>query len=189
MKLTEMYSQTGGSCQPSPKLGGLQILHNVSATSTPAPSAAASLPNEVTKQVAEVLGLVTELKDARTLQTQQTTDIARCELCLSLRSLKIMSNADLSELNTWLEKFVVNSTTELSTMSKRLNTLVGPEPTADGQPTGPGLPDLVADVHSMMSAQKQRNDIEGMVGHRLDSLLQMMGQERERQASQQTSES
>ena len=74
-------------------------------------------------------------------------------------------------------------------MSKRLNNLVGPEPSADGQPSGPGLPDLVADVHSMMSEQKQRNDTEGMVGHRLDSLLQMMGQERERQASQQTSES
>ena len=96
---------------------------------------------------------------------------------------------DLSELNTWLEKFVLNSTTELSTMTKRLDTLVGPDgPSPDGVPTAPGLPDLVADVHSMMSEQKRRNDSEGMVGQRLDALLQMMGQERERQAGQQSSE-
>lgn len=81
---------------------------------------------------------------------------------------------------------MLNSTTELSTMSNRLNTLVGPGPSADGQAAPPGLPDLVADVHSMMSEQKQRNEHEGMVGQRLDSLLQMMGQERERQASQQS---
>lgn len=84
---------------------------------------------------------------------------------------------------------MLNSTTELSIMSKRLNTLAGPEPSADGQPTPPGLPDLVADVHSMVSEQKRRQEEEGMVGQRLDALLQMMGQDRERQASQQTSKS
>jgi hypothetical protein len=31
-----------------------------------------------------VLGLVKELKEARALQTQQTTDIARCELDVAL---------------------------------------------------------------------------------------------------------
>ncbi len=96
-------------------------------------------------------------------------------------------DTDLNELNSWLEKFVLNSTTELSTMSKRLNTLVGPEASADGQPTAPRLPDLVTDVHCMMTEQNHRNETEGMVGQRLDSLLQLMGQERERQASQQTS--
>ena len=38
----------------------------------------APLPADTAKQVGEVLGLVRELKEARTLQTQQTTDIARC---------------------------------------------------------------------------------------------------------------
>ena len=31
------------------------------------------------QQVGEVLGLVKELKDARNMQTQRTTDIARCK--------------------------------------------------------------------------------------------------------------
>jgi hypothetical protein len=37
------------------------------------------LPEETAKQVGEVLTLVKELKDARALQTQQTSDIARCK--------------------------------------------------------------------------------------------------------------
>lgn len=96
----------------------------------------------------------------------------------------------MNELNTWLDKFVQNSSSELSAMSTRLNTLVGPEPAAGGASSeGPvGLPGLMADVHSMVSEQKRRNDAEGMVGQRLDSLLRMMGEEKERAAGQQSSE-
>ena len=53
-------------------------------------------------------------------------------------------------------------------------------------PKGPqGLADLVADMHAMVSEQKQRSESEGMVGQRLDTLLTMMGAEQERHASQQ----
>ena len=71
-------------------------------------------------------------------------------------------------------------------MSKRLTTLVGPdEPPKDGAPIEPGLPDLVADMHAMLTDQKRRNEAEGLVGQRLDALLGMMGDERERHQSQQ----
>ena len=165
------------------------MLHNLSAPSSPKPSPSAVLDEGATKQVGEVLGLVKELKEARSLQTQQTTDIAQCGFCFLSESWRLTARADLNELNSWLEKFVLNSTTELSTMSKRLDTLVGPEPSADGQTVPSGLPDLVADMHSMISDQQRRQESEGMVGPRLDSLLQIMGQEQERQASQQTSKS
>lgn len=79
-----------------------------------------------------------------------------------------------------------NSTTELNAMNTRLTTLVG-EVATEERPAVPGLPDLVADVHSMMSDQKRRNEAEGMVGQRLDGLLTMMGEERERMAGQQSS--
>lgn len=72
-------------------------------------------------------------------------------------------------------------------MSKRLTAIVGSDPDApaeNGQKTI-GMPDLVADMHSILSDQKQRHETEGSVAQRLDSLLQMMGQDRERQASQQ----
>ncbi|WWD19242.1 hypothetical protein CI109_103700 [Kwoniella shandongensis] len=176
-----MADLTGGSTKPSPRLGGIQVLHNISNPPSPSPASAdgaaasssdtGALSAEATKQVGEVLALVTELKEARSIQTQQTTDIARY----------------LNELNTWLEKFVLNSSTEISSMSKRLTTLVGsdePLTNPDGTPQT-GLPDLVADVHSMMTEQKRRNDSEGMVGQRLDALLRMMGEDKERQASQQ----
>ena len=72
-------------------------------------------------------------------------------------------------------------------MSTRLNTLVGPDQPS-GEEAGPvGLPGLMADVHSMVSEQKKRNEAEGMVGQRLDSLLKMMGEEKERMAGQQSS--
>jgi len=45
----------------------------------PTPRNPPALSEEATKQVGEVLGLVKELKEARSLQTQQTTDIARCK--------------------------------------------------------------------------------------------------------------
>ena len=40
-------------------------------------------------------------------------------------------------------------------------------------------------MHAMVSEQKQRAEAEGMVGHRLDTLLTMMGAEKERHAGQQ----
>ncbi|WWC71362.1 uncharacterized protein I206_105317 [Kwoniella pini CBS 10737] len=201
-----MADLTGGSSKNSPRLVGLQVLHNISAPSSPkvepsstltppndlrSPSILSNkgqsisklngnLPEDVTQQVGQVLNLVTELKEARTLQTQQTTDIARY----------------LNELNGWLEKFVLNSSGELSNLSKRLNILVGSSVDENSSLTSnsngngdnqnqPGLPDLVADLHSMMSEQKKRNDSEGSVGQRLDSLLSIMGEERERASVQQ----
>ena len=71
-------------------------------------------------------------------------------------------------------------------MSKRLTAIVGSDPDAapaDGEKTI-GMPDLVADMHSMITEQNRRLDAEGTATQRLDSLLAMMGQERERQASQ-----
>lgn len=73
-----LISQTGGSYKTSPNLGSIQVLHNVSAPSSPKPTAPAAMSEDAAKQVGEVLGLVKELKEARSLQTQQTTDIARC---------------------------------------------------------------------------------------------------------------
>ena len=46
------------------------------------------------------------------------------------------------------------------------------------------MPDLVADMHSMVTEQKKKAEAEGAVGARLDQLLQMMGQEQDRQAGQ-----
>ena len=102
--------------------------------------------------------------------------------------------ADLSELNAWLEKFVVNSTKELTGLNTRLTSLVGPEDGTEGDDSGAprppiGLPDLVADMHAMVSEQKRKAEAEGMVGQRLDVLLQMMGAEKERHAGQQNSTS
>jgi hypothetical protein len=138
-----------------------------------------------------VLTLVRDLKDARALQTQQTTDIARCKLFFYPLVGHKLTSSDLSELNGWLEKFVVNSTKELTGLNTRLTTLVGSDepPGVDdsGAPLPPiGLPDLVADMHAMVSEQKRRVESEGMVGQRLDTLLQIMGEERERHAGQQS---
>jgi hypothetical protein len=74
-----MAQLTGGSTKASPRLGGLQVLHS-SAPNSPALTSATSAgsPDGVTQQITEVLGLVKELKDARVIQTQQTTDMARC---------------------------------------------------------------------------------------------------------------
>lgn len=87
-----------------------------------------------------------------------------------------------------------NSTSELSTIGTRLGTLVGTEASEakEGEGTGteatPGLPQLMADVHAMVSEQKRRNEAEGMVGQRLDGLLKMMGEDRERSGGQQARE-
>jgi hypothetical protein len=92
-----MAELTGSSNKASPRLANLQVLHHVASNpSSPKGSASNSpvisqhsqsspvtadgpLSDETKKQVGEVLGLVKELKEARTLQTQQTTDIARCK--------------------------------------------------------------------------------------------------------------
>ncbi|KAK4689185.1 hypothetical protein P7C73_g942, partial [Tremellales sp. Uapishka_1] len=158
-----MADLTGGSSKSktSPKLGGVQVLHTISAPSSPRPLPGpllAAPSDELNKQVGEVLSLVKELQGARTVQTQQTSDIARY----------------LSELNSWLEKFVLNGTSELSSMNARLTTLMGTEGTA--------LPD----IHGMLVEQKMRQEADGMLGHRLDSLLRMMGEDKERQAAQQS---
>lgn len=50
------------------------------------------------------------------------------------------------------------------------------------------MPQLMADVHAMVSEQKRRNEAEGMVGQRLDGLLKMMGEDRERSGGQQARE-
>lgn len=87
---------------------------------------------------------------------------------------------------------MVNSTKELTTLNNRLSTIVGPETSENpeegkDEPKPIGLPDLVADLHAMVTEQKKRADGEGQVGQRLDMLLQMMGAERERAAIQQNS--
>ena len=187
--------QTGGSANgTSPRRVGLQVLHNISAPTSPHIGGDAAsimgqepLSDDVKKQVVEVLALVKELKEARTLQTQQTTDIARCKFNTS--ALILLTLSDLNELNVWLEKFVQNSAVELSSMSKRLNTLVGPKNESDDpdNPRSPKmpLPEVVAEMHNMLAEQRKRTEDEGPVGQRLDGLLQMMGQDRERQAGQQ----
>ena len=78
-------AQTGASSKVSPRRGSLQVLHNVPIPTThdgadSAGEKGSKLTDETHQQVGQVLALVTELRDARTLQTQQTTDMARCEL-------------------------------------------------------------------------------------------------------------
>jgi hypothetical protein len=82
---------------------------------------------------------------------------------------------DLNELNGWLEKFVKNGTSELGTMSTRLDRVM-----SEIAPAA-----LVTEMHAMVTEQKRRNDTEGLVGQRLDALLQMMGEEKARQVQQQ----
>jgi hypothetical protein len=80
-----MAQLTGGSAKgkASPRLAGLQVLHPSAPSSPLIPTTTAvragGSPDEVTQQVGEVLGLVKELKEARVVQTQQTTDMARCK--------------------------------------------------------------------------------------------------------------
>lgn len=71
-------------------------------------------------------------------------------------------------------------------MSKRLTAIVGSDSdsAADGE-KALGMPDLVADIHSMMTEQQKKLAEEGTATQRLDNLLQMMGAERERMAGQQ----
>ncbi|KAE8541942.1 hypothetical protein D1P53_002116 [Cryptococcus gattii VGV] len=123
-------------------------------------------PEETLKKMEKAMGILTELDEARGFQKTQAADMGKY----------------LTDLNGWLEKFVQNSSTELDIMSKRLDTLVGPE-SSDGSQ---GLPALVADMHSMLVGQKHRNEVDGMTGQRLDTLVMMMGQDQQRQATQES---
>ncbi|KAL7422370.1 hypothetical protein Q5752_003016 [Cryptotrichosporon argae] len=174
-----MADITGGSVK-SPRRANLQVLHSAPPSpqipASPHMSAAPAAPtaaSEATGQVAEILGLVRELQGARTMQTQQATDIARY----------------LNELNAWLEQFVRNSGQEINTMSRRLTALVGDDAGAseaghDGalQAQGAGL---IAELHAMVADQKRRMEQEGPMGQRLDALLAMMAEDKERQSAQQ----
>lgn len=68
-------------------MGGIQVLHDSSKPqaeiSKPEDKEGAmagpKLSDDTTKQVGDILSAVKELKEARALQTQQTTDIARCK--------------------------------------------------------------------------------------------------------------
>jgi hypothetical protein len=79
-----MAQLTGGSTKASPRLAGLQVLHPATADS-PKITTGSTVggPDAVSQQVGEVLGLVKELREARVVQTQQTTDMARCEFASS----------------------------------------------------------------------------------------------------------
>lgn len=81
-----------------------------------------------------------------------------------------------------------NSTSELTAIGTRLTSLTGTEATEEKAGV-PGLPELVADMHKIVAEQKRQRESEGPVGARLDSLLKMMGDEKERHAGQHTSES
>lgn len=108
-------------------------------------------------QLETVTGMVSKLEGERALQAQQTADIARY----------------LGDLNGWLEKFVQNSGGELGTMSKRLEGLAGE--TA-----------LVPEIHGMLAQQLARPVGEGggVQSQRVDALVGMMAEERERQQQQ-----
>ncbi len=58
-----------------------------------------------------------------------------------------------------------------------------PEPIA-----AQGLPGLVREVHGMAMDQQRRAMEEGMVVQRVDALLAMLGEDRQRSAQQQSSE-
>lgn len=89
----------------------------------------------------------------------------------------------MNDLNGWLEKFVTANNAEIAVISKRLSTLCGPdEPPKEGETAAPGLPDLIAQVHEMAVEQKKRNEQEGLLSHRVDAVLTMMAEDRERQA-------
>jgi len=80
-----MAQLTGGSTKASPRLAGLQVLHPSTADSPKiATGSTVGSPDAVSQQVGEVLGLVKELREARVVQTQQTTDMARCESLSSI---------------------------------------------------------------------------------------------------------
>lgn len=93
----------------------------------------------------------------------------------------------MKDINTWLEKGADSNSKNIAELSDRLKPFTG-EPATDTSEAIPGLPVLMTDVHSMMLEQKRRNDEEARMGQRVDNLLQMMAEERERMADQQTSE-
>ncbi|TYJ53517.1 hypothetical protein B9479_005848 [Cryptococcus floricola] len=133
----------------------------------PPTSIAPAIPEETLKQMDEAMEMLKGLNEAKDSQKIQAADMGKY----------------LGELNAWLEKFVTGSSGHLQQMSGRLDTLFGPEPDQAGDaPTG--LPALIADMHKMLVDQQGRNEAEGYMGQRLDSLVSMMGHDQERQAVQ-----
>ncbi|ODN83587.1 hypothetical protein L202_01699 [Cryptococcus amylolentus CBS 6039] len=133
----------------------------------PPTSIAPAIPEETLKQMDEAMDMLKGLNEAKDSQKIQAADMGKY----------------LGELNAWLEKFVTGSSGHLQQMSGRLDTLFGPEPDQAGDaPTG--LPALIADMHKMLVDQQGRNEAEGYMGQRLDSLVSMMGHDQERQAVQ-----
>ncbi|RSH81638.1 uncharacterized protein EHS24_007817 [Apiotrichum porosum] len=114
-------------------------------------------------QLGEVHGAIKQLEEARSVQTQQTADIARY----------------LADLNGWLEKFVTNSGSELEKMSNKINNLLGDPEEEGGAHTG-----FVADMHRMLAEQGEQANAQAVQGQRLDGLLSIMGQDRERHEAQ-----
>lgn len=77
-----MAQLTGGSAKASPRLVGLQVLHNSAPNSPKSETGSKTgLPTSdaVTQQVTQLLALVKEMKDGRATEINQNTDIVRCE--------------------------------------------------------------------------------------------------------------
>ncbi|WVQ72027.1 hypothetical protein IAR50_001571 [Cryptococcus sp. DSM 104548] len=152
-----------------------QDVHIISTTPTASDAAniisptsiTSAIPEETLKQMDEAMVMLKGLNEAKDSQKNQAADMGKY----------------LGDLNAWLEKFVTGSSGHLQQMSGRLDTLFGPEPDQAGvSPTG--LPALIADMHKMLVDQQGRNETEGYMGQRLDSLVSMMGHDQERQAVQ-----
>jgi len=166
-------------------------------------------------QLVEVLTLVKEQQSQRSVQTQQTSDIARCSspfslLCLpfspSLTSLSVLPFLpDLNELNSWMEQFVKNGNQALDVVSTKvdhLTDLISPPPPATPQlgqnpvPMQQGIVGLLGEVRSLALELRDRagaaNGGEGGVGEavqqRLEGVLAVMEQDRQRYQQQNSSE-
>lgn len=108
------------------------------------------------EQLDVITGMVSQLETERALQAQQTADIAKY----------------LGDLNGWLEKFVHKSGGELESMSQRLDGMAGDSV-------------LVPEIHGMLAQQLARPIGEsGVQSQRVDALVGMMAEERERQQQQ-----
>ena len=94
-------------------------------------------------------------------------------------------------MNGWLESFVNHGTTELQTLSGRLDRLVSeiaPAQTGDDAQQGAppaSLPALVQQMHGLMMEQKERESAEAIATQRVDALIGALTQNRESQERQQ----
>jgi hypothetical protein len=152
-------------------------------------------------QIPEVLETVKELQATRAIQGQQTSDMARCKFKVTwLPPMQQLSSAfapDLGQLNDWLEKFVLNGTTEIQAMSGRLDRLVAeiaPGQSASGSQVGGDepaatLPILLAQMHGMLKEQKERAAADAIASQRVDALISGIAQDRQRQEQQQNGQS